>query len=166
MSKNQLGPRLQITNLQLRQQRFSCELISILNRFLLFTDYKPDFLNITYDGSKWNISFTPTPKAKINPQPALKRLHIRDLIEAGLLAAGTKLRYKRKPSIIATVLADGKLKVGKDIFSSPSSAATKFASAGRRDGWFCWLFQDKDGEYKPIDLLRERWKSLVTKDAR
>ena len=30
----------------------------------------------------------------------------------------------------------------------------------RRDGWLYWLFQDQDGDWKPIDLLRDRWREL------
>ena len=89
-----------------------------------------------------------------------ERVHLRNLLEARLLSVGEKLRYKMKPSIVATVTREGNLKVGKEEFRSPSGAATNFAPAGRRDGWLCWLFQDGDGDWKPIDLLRERWKDM------
>lgn len=99
-------------------------------------------------------------RSRTTPVEKSERVHLRNLLDARLLAVGEKLRYKMKPSIIATVTREGNLKIGKEEFRSPSGAATNFAPAGRRDGWLCWLFQDRDGDWKPIDLLRERWKEM------
>lgn len=85
------------------------------------------------------------------------RVLLQDLMSARLIGAGAKLKHKTQPSIYATITREGNLKIGKEEYQSLSSAATSFASSGRRDGWLCWLFQDEDGDWKPIDLLRERW---------
>jgi hypothetical protein len=90
--------------------------------------------------------------------PVAERVDLKTLLDAQMLSAGARLRHKNQPSLIATVTRDGHLKVGKEEYQSPSGAATSFAASGRRDGWLCWMFQDKDGVWKPIDILRERWR--------
>ncbi|MEW6731088.1 MAG: hypothetical protein AB1489_07115 [Acidobacteriota bacterium] len=87
------------------------------------------------------------------------RVALKDLIEAQLLNVGARLKHKSLPSLVATVTREGHLRIGKQEYQSLSGAATSFAPSGRRDGWFCWLFQDQDGSWKPIDLLRDRWRA-------
>lgn len=217
------------------QDKLKSDIIALLERFqhLLFQDYEPDFLTITYNG-QWDVSFGPTildeqkkvdsansllnvgkeelnekvetskktintvlenpatkiesniiNKAKEKNKPINKvvtkeeqkakvvkkenkptrkhkkvgeRIDLFDLLEAKMLIAGAKLKHKSQTNIFGMVTKEGNLKVGKEEYSSLSGAATSLAPAGRRDGWLCWLFQDSDGEWKPIDLLRDRWR--------
>jgi hypothetical protein len=179
------------------QDKLKSDIISLLERFqhLLFADYEPDVLTITYNGH-WDITFGATSsesalneeikikKEKPATQPEVKatvkkahktpsnnergskskspapigRINLKALLEAELLPVGARLKYKNRPSIVATVTRDGHLKIGKTEYQSLSGAATSFVPAGRRDGWLCWLFQDQDGDWKPIDLLRDRWR--------
>ena len=155
---------------------------------LLFTSYEPDFLTITYNGEwdvSFGASASEEPKRNVPAQSGmiartkmerptksagkakkakpqklepLARVDLKTLLESELLAVGARLRHKTQPSVVATVTRDGHLKIGKNEYQSLSGAATSYASSGRRDGWHCWLFQDKDGDWKPIDMLRERWR--------
>lgn len=229
------------------QDKLKSDIVVLLERFqhLLFQDYEPDSLTITYNG-QWDVSFASTnieeakqkiaavnasvPTLKIepvkeeptkldtakktakaidlatkdskveskpNPKEELKnkpltrnpnkdenkvkfnaktlkkeekkniksfqnkkgeRIDLTDLLNANLLSVGTKLKHKTQVNILGMVTRDGNFKVGKEEYRSLSGAATSLATSGRRDGWLCWLFQDTDGEWKPIDLLRTRWK--------
>ncbi|MFY9222873.1 MAG: hypothetical protein WAQ98_09400 [Blastocatellia bacterium] len=216
------------------QDKLKSDIIALLERFqhLLFQDYEPDFLTLTYNG-QWDVSFGPTmldeqkkvdstnsllnagkeevnekveihkkpvkttlesstkietntaSKAKEKNKPVNKiaakeeqkakvvkkeekvvrkhkkvgeRIDLFDLLEAKMLMAGAKLKHKSQTNIFGMVTREGNLKVGKEEYSSLSGAATSLAPAGRRDGWLCWLFQDSDGEWKSIDLLRDRWR--------
>lgn len=225
------------------QDKLKSDVIALLERFqhLLFQDYEPDFLTISYNG-QWDVSFSNTnfddtkqkaealsagtvksenlkldssknldkviseqptkptkieyklngktskeeasktlrstnkeePKSKLLTKATSKtakttkktssgkskneRVDLNDLIIANLLNVGTKLRYKNQAHVLGVVTREGTIKVGKEEYSSLSGAATSLATSGRRDGWLCWFFQDSDGEWKTIDLLRQRWK--------
>lgn len=222
------------------QDKLKSDIIVLLERFqhLLFQDYEPDSLTVSYNG-QWDVSFATTnieenkkmvatsaslPNIKIEgieevikvdatkktpktadlivkpsktesksikqeikskPLSSLskeeskskitskssreekkrkkstkhsERIDLTDLLNANLLSVGTKLRHKSQVNVLGTVTRDGNFKVGKEEYRSLSGAATSLATSGRRDGWLCWLFQDADGEWKPVDLLRTRWK--------
>lgn len=87
-----------------------------------------------------------------------ERIDLTDLLNANLLSVGAKLKHKTQGNISGTVTREGNFKLGKEEYRSLSGAATSLVNSGRRDGWLCWLFQDVDGEWKPVDLLRVRWK--------
>jgi hypothetical protein len=89
-----------------------------------------------------------------------ERVNLKTLLDAQLIDVGTRLRYKNRPSVIATITRDGHIRIGKNEYNSLSGAATSFVPSGRRDGWLYWLFQDQDGDWKPIDLLRDRWREM------
>lgn len=97
-------------------------------------------------------------KSKKHSQKKGERIDLTDLLSANLLSVGAKLKHKTQTNILGVITRDGNLKVGKEEYSSLSGAATSLAASGRRDGWLCWLFQDTDGDWKPVDLLRGRWK--------
>ena len=87
-----------------------------------------------------------------------ERIDLTDLLTANLLSVGAKLKHKTQANVLGVITRDGNIKIGKEEYSSLSGAATSLASSGRRDGWLCWLFQDTDGDWKTVDLLRTRWK--------
>lgn len=102
-------------------------------------------------------------EANLSPKRKLvsgSRINLKTLMDAKLISPGARLRYKNRPSVTAVITRDGNIKIGKNEYQSLSGAATSFVPAGRRDGWLCWLFQDRDGDWKPIDLLRDRWREM------
>lgn len=155
---------------------------------LLFASYEPDYLTISYNGqwdvnfspasgeeapnkkikvaAESRVEKRPVTKATAKAASAKRSSHqakplkvdLKTLLDAQLLTVGTRLKHKSQPTVIATVTRDGHLKIGKNEYQSLSGAATSFVASGRRDGWLTWLFQDKDGAWKPIDLLRDRWR--------
>lgn len=86
-----------------------------------------------------------------------RRVTVADLVEAGLLQAGEKLRFRRNRIGVtydATVTDTGRIRLEPDgeEFRSPSSAA--MAAAGMRavDGWRAWLVVDQ-GRF--LDAVRQ-----------
>lgn len=100
----------------------------------------------------------PVPLAQPPLDTKTMRVDLKALIDAKLLAVGARLKHKNLSAVTAIVTREGHLKIGNNEYQSPSAAATSLAASGRRDGWLCWLFQDQDGEWKSIDLLREYWR--------
>lgn len=72
------------------------------------------------------------------------RLTVSDLIEAGFLDAGEKLFASyRGVDVRATVLKDGRLRVGRHVYPTPSAAASaaKLKVSGEEhaaNGWTFW----------------------------
>lgn len=112
----------------------------------------------TKKASKPVIKSNKTTKKTSKNKSGQERIDLNDLITANLLNVGTKLRYKNQSNVLGIVTREGTLRVGKDEYRSLSGAATSLATSGRRDGWLCWFFQDSNGEWKSVDLLRHRWK--------
>jgi hypothetical protein len=82
---------------------------------------------------------------------------VKDLIDAGLLKAGTVLQPLRKGlTQTALVLADGNLKVGDQIFSAVSPAAMAVSGNKSEPGWDFWGAPSGEGGYVPLFTLRER----------
>jgi hypothetical protein len=73
----------------------------------------------------------------------------------GLLPAGSELRvtFKGKP-YVATVDVEGRISVEGQVFNSPSMAAIHI-TGGAKDGWLFWKYQDKDGNWVKLDMLRK-----------
>ncbi|MEV8036456.1 CBS domain-containing protein [Streptomyces sp. NPDC086182] len=75
-----------------------------------------------------------------------RRVRVSDLVDAGLLAAGTQLTFLRKRSgeaHLARVAADGKIELGDgQRFTSPSAAAAAASGRGPFDGWTAWALDD------------------------
>jgi CBS domain-containing protein len=86
-----------------------------------------------------------------------RRVTVPDLLEAGLIKAGTKLRFKRKRIGVtynATVTDKGRIRLESDgeEFRSPSRAATVAAGIRAVDGWRAWLVVDQD---RLLDAVRQ-----------
>jgi len=87
-----------------------------------------------------------------------RRIRVRDLVRAGLLAPGAELVFRR-PRIGDThrafVTDDGRLRLADgEEFTTPSTAATAATGSPAIDGWFAWTLTDS-GE--PLDSLRQRY---------
>ncbi|MFE9252382.1 CBS domain-containing protein [Streptomyces sp. NPDC007088] len=84
-----------------------------------------------------------------------RRVRVSDLVNAGLLAAGTRLTFPRRRSgqeYTGFVTADGKIELpnGRK-FRTPSKAAAAATGRGPYDGWTAW--QLPDGTL--LDALRQ-----------
>lgn len=85
-----------------------------------------------------------------------RRVLVSDLVDAGLLTAGTQLTFRRKQSgeaHLAKVTGDGRIELsdGRQ-FKSPSAAAAAATGRGPFDGWTAWALAD-DGTL--LDVLRQ-----------
>ncbi|MGW5095068.1 restriction system modified-DNA reader domain-containing protein [Streptomyces nodosus] len=80
---------------------------------------------------------------------------VSDLVDAGLLTAGTRLTFRRKQSgetHLAKVTGDGRIELsdGRQ-FKSPSTAAAAATGRGPFDGWTAWALDDGT----LLDVLRQ-----------
>lgn len=88
-----------------------------------------------------------------------RRVTVSDLLEAGLLQAGTKLRFKRARIGVtydATVTEKGRIRLEPDgeEFRSPSRAAMVAAEMRAVDGWRAWQVVDQD---RLLDAVRQQF---------
>ena len=91
-------------------------------------------------------------------QPASRAhygVNVADLIAADLLPAGTTLLAAQgNLDAIATVLPDGRIAYGDEIYTTPS-AASGAAAGGSTNGWAFWTADTPDGRFT-LAALRER----------
>ena len=71
------------------------------------------------------------------------------------LGRATTLRgiYKGK-TVTASTTRDGRIKVGKKTFASPTAAAGAIVRVGRRNGWNFWHYRNARGKWVPLSRLR------------
>ncbi|MBE1500792.1 CBS domain-containing protein [Amycolatopsis lexingtonensis] len=88
-----------------------------------------------------------------------RRVMVSDLLEAGLIQAGAKLRFSRKrigATFEATVTDQGRIRLeptGEE-FRSPSRAAMVAAGMRAVDGWRAWVLVDED---RLLDTVRQEF---------
>ncbi|MFJ1952714.1 CBS domain-containing protein [Streptomyces microflavus] len=84
-----------------------------------------------------------------------RRVLVSDLVDAGLLAAGTQLTFRRKQAgeaHLAKVTGDGRIELSDgQQFKSPSAAAAAATGRGPFDGWTAWALDDGT----LLDVLRQ-----------
>jgi len=87
-----------------------------------------------------------------------RRVTVGDIVKAGLARPGDKWRLKAQGvETYAEITKEGTLLFGGQAFDSPSGAG-KAATGGKSlDGWHYFSFRDTDGEWRPVDVLRERY---------
>lgn len=86
-----------------------------------------------------------------------RRVMVSDLLEAGLLEPGAKLRFKRNrigATFDATVTDKGRIRLepGGEEFRTPSRAAMVAAGMRAVDGWRAWRVVDQD---RLLDVVRQ-----------
>jgi CBS domain-containing protein len=86
-----------------------------------------------------------------------RRVTVSDLLDAGLIRTGAKLRFKRNRIGVtydASVTAKGRIRLEPDgeEFRSPSRAAMVAAGMRAVDGWRAWLVVDQD---RLLDAVRQ-----------
>ena len=115
-------------------------------------------------------------------QPGTRRpaasydVSVKDLLDAGLIRPGLKLRKRYLGSEVeATIEPDGRVRYGSETFKSLSIAAGAARVAvkgppsdGRRyyqtNGWTFWEYEDEAGRRREIQEIRERY--LADRSAR
>ncbi|MCA1703029.1 MAG: hypothetical protein LC808_07050 [Actinobacteria bacterium] len=96
----------------------------------------------------------PPPKGK---KKKVYEKSVKDLIDAGLLKAGTMLAPLRKGlTQTALVLPDGNLKIGEQVFTAVSPAARAVSGNKSEPGWDFWGAPSGEGGYVPLFELRDR----------
>lgn len=86
-----------------------------------------------------------------------RRVTVPDLLDAGLIQAGAKLRFKRKrirKVYEATVTDKGRIRIepSGEEFRTPSRAAAVAAGMRAVDGWRAWVVLDQD---RLLDAVRQ-----------
>lgn len=78
-----------------------------------------------------------------------------DLLERGVLRPGEEIVIRRRsaPVIIATIQPDGTIKLGRQVFKTPTAAAKEALNVGSIDGWLRWRVPRLDG--RSLAELRE-----------
>jgi hypothetical protein len=86
---------------------------------------------------------------------------MKDVLDAGLLWPGAVLRPAR-PAYqgAAVVLEDGRLKVGDQVFDTPSPAAEAVSGKKPIAGWEFWAVE-KDGGLVTLYELREQTRQQL-----
>ncbi|MBA3566819.1 MAG: type I restriction enzyme HsdR N-terminal domain-containing protein [Actinobacteria bacterium] len=115
---------------------------------------------------------TPTPKPAGTRQAATRYdVTVKQLLEAGLIAPGAQLRQRYLGrDVTATIEADGRVRVGGEVYNSLSIAAgaARVAVKGpppdgrsyyQTNGWTFWEYADRDGKQQPMEALRKRYLS-------
>jgi hypothetical protein len=98
----------------------------------------------------------------VDPKPGKRHFKesVKDLIEGGLLEVGSVLRPARPGrEATAVVLEDGCVRVGEQVLSSLSAAATAVTGNKADPGWEFWAIE-KDGELVSLYELREQLRAL------
>ena len=95
-----------------------------------------------------------------------RRVTVADLLNAGLIEAGAKLRFRRKrigKTYYATVTDKGRIRLASDgeEFRSPSRAAMVAAGMRAVDGWLAWLVIDQD---RMLDAVRQEFLDQAISD--
>lgn len=84
---------------------------------------------------------------------------VADLIDAGLLRAGTRLRpMASKYDETATVREDGSLLLGTEVFNAVSPAAARVTGMQSEPGWNFWGAPSGDGSLVSLYELRSRYR--------
>lgn len=142
---------------------------------------------ITLDFPAADLSVTglpeaPSEKPKPTPKPAGTRraatrydVTVKQLLDAGLIRPGTQLRQRYLGrDVTATVEPDGRVRVGSEVYNSLSIAggAARVSVKGppadgrsyyQTNGWTFWEYVDANGKQRPMEALRKRYLSGLSR---
>ena len=105
-------------------------------------------------------------KAKKEVTRKNKREKIKDLLDAGVIKAEDiwYFNYEGKETT-GRITDDGQLEVNGVSYDSPSAAGS--AITGKAcNGWDKWQYDDEQGEWQPISVLREQYRNRHKSHAR
>lgn len=83
---------------------------------------------------------------------------VAQLLEAGLLRAGQKLRLRGPAEVQAVVTPSGGIEQGGKEYRSPSMAARAAKDGTSTNGWAAWQVED-NGRWIDLGDLRQQWLS-------
>ena len=87
-----------------------------------------------------------------------KRDKIKDLLDAGLIKAGDIWYFiYKEETTCGRITKDGELEVGGEPYDNPSEAG-KAITNKPCSGWDYWGYEDEQGEWQPISVLREDYR--------
>jgi len=86
------------------------------------------------------------------------RVEFARLVEDGFLQPGQPLFFQRDIAQVGWVKADGHLRLSNGIEGSIHRLGSFLMKGSPCNGWQHWYFRDEQGEMRPIDLLRERYR--------
>ncbi len=86
------------------------------------------------------------------------RVDFSRLLEAGFLAPGQTLIFRKNPAQTARIRADGKLVLADGATGSIHQAGKHLMNGSPCNGWQHWYFADAQGELHVIDELRQRYR--------
>lgn len=122
----------------------------------------------TRDLTEIVISIWPVPEGHRSPYIAVKpkrrkKIHVSDLIAAGVLEPGITLfpRSKKCGDRFATLLADGRVEIEGQAFTSPSDAASWMAGS-QTNGW--WFFLVDRSSRRSLRSVRRDYVEQLTVD--
>lgn len=99
--------------------------------------------------------YQPAPAKREEPRVPFGVLIENGMLPAGAILTDSQKRYK------AQVCADGSLKVNK-YRGSIHKVGAALQNAPSCNGWTYWHYEEKEGDYKPIDALRSRLREAMT----
>lgn len=99
------------------------------------------------------VTFDVRDQKRLAPRVAFTRL-----LESGLLSPGQTLYFRESVEIAARIKPDGKL-LYDGVEGSIHQIARNLVGGSPCNGWDTWFFQDDDGELKPIETLRQLFRS-------
>ena len=98
-------------------------------------------------------------RKRLAPRVAFTRL-----LEAGLLNPGQRLYFRKSKDIQARIKPNGKLVCNGDE-GSIHQIARALVGGSPCNGWDTWFYEDDDGELKPIEQLRQLFRSQKLPDS-
>lgn len=84
-----------------------------------------------------------------------QRIPFIQLLETGLLKPGQPLYFRKNPAIVSHLRPDGDL-IFEDFIGSIHKTGTHLSGGSPCNGWEHWYYQDEEGQYLPIDTLRQK----------
>lgn len=100
-------------------------------------------------------SISPMDKVEMTEKKKVIRVPFGNLIESGKLKCGDTLTDANK-KFVATILADGSLKINDDLHGSIHQLGAKLQNLPSCNGWKFWFVNDKNS-FKPIDDIRQEF---------
>ena len=92
-------------------------------------------------------------RKRLAPRVAFSRL-----LESGMLSPGQVLYFQGSQEVSARIKPDGKLVCNGDV-GSIHQTARKLVGGSPCNGWDTWFYQDKEGNIRPIEHLRQLYRA-------
>jgi site-specific DNA-methyltransferase (adenine-specific) len=89
------------------------------------------------------------------------RVSVGALLEAGLIQPGATLYFRRQEATQARLKPDGQL-VCDGVEGSIHQVGRHLMGGSPCNGWEHWYFTDDDGQFRPLDVLRERYRRQIS----